>query len=116
MNYFLHISLYQEKDLNHQEYLFGYIRVKHNFAYYLHSKGKELEAVQEALETIDFCKQKETSYQLAPLLTIVANAGKDFLKHDEILDYYLQARDICKIYEHKLMMAKIDHFLKDKDR
>ncbi|HEU3411942.1 TPA: XRE family transcriptional regulator, partial [Streptococcus pneumoniae] len=51
-----------------------------------------------------------------PLLTIVANAGKDFLKHDEILDYYLQARDICKIYEHKLMMAKIDHFLKDKDR
>ena len=110
------ISLYQEKDLNHQEYLFAYIRVKHNFAYYLHSKGKELEAVQEALETIDFCKQKETSYQLAPLLTIVANAGKDFLKHDEILDYYLQARDICKIYEHKLMMAKIDHFLKDKDR
>ena len=110
------ISLYQEKDLNHQDYLFGYIRVKHNFAYYLHSKGKELEAVQEALETIDFCKQKETSYQLAPLLTIVANAGKDFLKHDEILDYYLQARDICKIYEHKLMMAKIDHFLKDKDR
>ena len=83
--------------------------VKYNFAYYLHSKGNELEAVQEALETIDFCKQKRPAISWRPL-TIVAKCRKRFLKHDEILDYYLQARDICKIYEHKLMMAKIDHF------
>lgn len=110
-NHALLLNLYQEKDLNHMEYLFGYIRVRHNFAYFLYSKGRKLEAVQEALKTIDFCKQKETSYQLAPLLTIVGNAGKDFLGHDEIRDYYSQARDICKIYDHKLLLMKINDFL-----
>lgn len=112
-NHKLLLELYREKDLNHQEYLFGYIRVRYNFAYFLYQKGRNLEAMQEALETIEFCKQKETSYQLAPLLTIAGNAGQEFLEPSQVRDYYLQARELCKIYDHKLLLMKIEHFLKN---
>ncbi|WP_153296880.1 helix-turn-helix domain-containing protein, partial [Streptococcus pneumoniae] len=51
-NYSHLIELYQTKNLDHQEFLFGYIRVRYNYAHYLVSKEKYNEAIQEALETI----------------------------------------------------------------
>ncbi|HGA1378461.1 TPA: helix-turn-helix domain-containing protein, partial [Streptococcus suis] len=92
-NYSHLMELYQTKNLDHQEFLFGYIRVRYNYAHYLVSKEKYNEAVQEALETIEICKERQTSYQLAPLLILVGNAGAQFLDKEEVKNYYIEARE-----------------------
>ena len=104
---------YQKMDLGIQEHLFGFIRLRFNYAHYLLGKNLKIEAVKEALETIDLCKSRQTSYQLAPLLTIVGNVGLDILDDAEVKNYYIQARDLCKIFDHKLMYLQIESFLKE---
>ncbi|HEM5050077.1 TPA: XRE family transcriptional regulator, partial [Streptococcus suis] len=111
-NYSLLLKLYQEKNLENQEFLFGYIRVRYNYAHYLVSKEKYDEAIQEALETIEFCKLKHTSFQLAPLLILVANSGESFLDKDQVKNYYIEARELCRIYSNPLMLMKIESYLK----
>ncbi|HEL1761165.1 TPA: helix-turn-helix transcriptional regulator [Streptococcus suis] len=114
-NYSHLVELYQTKNLDHQEFLFGYIRVRHNYAHYLVSKEKYSEAIQEALETIELCKERQTSYQLAPLLILVGNAGAHFLDKEQIKNYYIEARELCKIYNNPLMLMKIENYLKKLD-
>lgn len=110
-NHLILMDLYQTKNLDHQEFLFGYIRVRYNYAHYLVSKGKYNVAIQEALETIDICKTNQTSYQLAPLLILVGNAGAKFLDKEQVINYYLEARELCKIYNNPLMLMKIESYL-----
>ncbi|HEM5238033.1 TPA: transcriptional regulator [Streptococcus suis] len=110
-NYKLLKELYQTKDLTNQEFLFGYIRIRFNYAHYLQSQKKYSEAMQEALEMIEFCKSKHTSYQLEHFLIIVGNAGASFLDKEQVRNYYLQARELCRIYDHPLMLMKIERFL-----
>ncbi|VRG76258.1 transcriptional regulator [Streptococcus pneumoniae] len=112
-NYSLLMELYQTKNLEHQEFLFGYIRVRYNYAHYLVSKKKYNEAIQEALETIELCKLKHTSYQLAPLLILVGNAGTYFLDKEQVKNYYIEAKELCKIYNNPLMLMKIENYLKE---
>lgn len=112
-NYSLLMELYQTKNLEHQEFLFGYIRVRYNYAHYLVSKEKYNEAIQEALETIELCKLKHTSYQLAPLLILVGNAGTYFLDKEQVKNYYIEAKELCKIYNNPLMLMKIENYLKE---
>ena len=114
-NYSLLMELYQTKNLEHQEFLFGYIRVRYNYAHYLVSKEKYNEAIQEALETIELCKLKHTSYQLAPLLILVGNAGTYFLDKEQVKNYYIEAKELCKIYNNPLMLMKIENYLKELD-
>ncbi|WP_156011064.1 helix-turn-helix domain-containing protein [Streptococcus ruminantium] len=114
-NYSHLIELYQTKNLNHQEFLFGYIRVRYNYAHYLVSKEKYNEAIQEALETIELCKDRQTSYQLAPLLVLVGNCGTQFLGKEQVKNYYIEARELCKIYNNPLMLMKIENYLKELD-
>ena len=114
-NYSHLMELYQTKNLEHQEFLFGYIRVRYNYAHYLVSKEKYNEALQEALETIELCKQRQTSYQLAPLLILVGNAGAKFLDKEQVKNYYIEARELCKIYNNHLMLMKIENYLKELD-
>ncbi|HEL9630992.1 TPA: helix-turn-helix transcriptional regulator, partial [Streptococcus suis] len=114
-NYSHLIELYQTKNLDHQEFLFGYIRVRYNYAYYLVSKEKYNEAMQEALETIELCKERQTSYQLAPLLVLVGNCGTQFLGKEQVKNYYIEARELCKIYNNPLMLMKIENYLKELD-
>ncbi|HEW6700552.1 TPA: helix-turn-helix transcriptional regulator [Streptococcus pneumoniae] len=114
-NYSHLIELYQTKNLDHQEFLFGYIRVRYNYAHYLVSKEKYNEAIQEALETIELCKQRQTSYQLAPLLILVGNAGAKFLDREQVKNYYIEAKELCKIYNNPLMLMKIENYLKELD-
>lgn len=114
-NYSQLMTLYQTKNLDNQEFLFGYIRVRYNYAHYLVSKEKYDEAIHEALETIEFCKLKQTSYQLAPLLILVGNSGAQFLDKNQVMDYYLEARELCKIYNNPLMLMKIEKYLKEID-
>lgn len=110
-NYQMLKQAYDNKDFEHQEYLFGYIRVRYNHAHYLIAKGLNTEAIQEALETIDICKKWQTTYQLAPLLIAVGNAGEKLLSIEERKKYYLEAKEICKIYDNKLMLMKINEYL-----
>ena len=114
-NYSHLIELYQTKNLDHQEVLFGYIRVRYNYAHYLVSKEKYNEAMQEALETIELCKERQTSYQLAPLLILVGNCGTQFLGKEQVKNYYIEARELCKIYNNPLMLMKIENYLKELD-
>ncbi|HFR3403318.1 TPA: helix-turn-helix domain-containing protein [Streptococcus suis] len=114
-NYSHLMELYQTKNLDHQEFLFGYIRIRHNHAHYLVSKEKYNEAIQEALETIELCKEKQTSYQLAPLLILVGNAGAQFLDKEQVKNYYIEAKELCKIYNNPLMLMKIENYLKELD-
>ena len=114
-NYYLLMELYQIKNLDYQEFLFGYIRVRYNYAHYLVSKERYTEAIQEALETIEVCKTKQTSYQLAPLLILVGNSGEQFLDREQVKSYYIEARNICKIYNNPLMLMKIENYLKKLD-
>ena len=114
-NYSLLMKLYQTKNLEHQEFLFGYISVRYNYAHYLVSKEKYNEAIQEALETIELCKAKQTSHQLAPLLILVGNAGAQFLDKEQVKNYYIEARELCKIYNNPLMLMKIENYLKELD-
>ena len=109
------MELYQIKNLDYQEFLFGYIRVRYNYAHYLVSKERYTEAIQEALETIEVCKTKQTSYQLAPLLILVGNSGEQFLDREQVKSYYIEARNICKIYNNPLMLMKIENYLKKLD-
>ncbi|HGE7795358.1 TPA: XRE family transcriptional regulator, partial [Streptococcus pneumoniae] len=109
------MELYQTKNFEHQEFLFGYIRVRYNYSHYLVSKEKYNEAIQEALETIELCKQRQTSYQLAPLLILVGNAGAKFLDKEQVKNYYIEARELCKIYNNPLMLMKIENYLKELD-
>ena len=110
-NYSLLMEFYQTKNFDNQEFLFGYIRVRYNYAHYLVSKEKYSEAIQEALETIEFCKLKQTSYQLAPLLILVGNSGTQFLNKEQVKNYYLEAKELCKIYNNPLMLMKIERYL-----
>lgn len=115
-NYSILMELYQTKNLEHQEFLFGYIRVRYNYAHYLVSKEKYNEAIQEALETIEFCKEKQTSYQLAPLLILVGNSSAQFLDKEQVKAYYVEARELCRIYNNPLMLMKIENYLKELDK
>lgn len=107
------MNLYQTKNLEHQEFLFGYIRVRYNYAHYLVSKEKCNEAIQEALKTIELCKLKQTSYQLAPLLILVGDAGSQFLDKEQVKNYYIEAKELCKIYNNPIMLMKIENYLKE---
>lgn len=109
------ITLYKTRDLDSQEFLFGYLRIRYNHAYYLLSRNRNQEAIQEALEVIDFCKSKQTSYQLAPLLILVANASSEFLDKEKVKNYYIEARDLCKIYGNQLTLMKIEAYLSELD-
>ncbi|MFA9413795.1 MULTISPECIES: helix-turn-helix domain-containing protein [unclassified Streptococcus] len=115
-NYKKLLAAYQGKDLNHQELLWGYIRARHNHVYHLLEKDKNLEAVNEALETIALCKEKQTSYQLAPLLILVGNAGLSFLDKEQAHHYYLQARELCKIYDHPQLLMTIETYLNQQNK
>ncbi|MEY8463449.1 helix-turn-helix domain-containing protein [Streptococcus merionis] len=114
-NYSLLMKIYQTKNLDHQEFLFGYIRVRYNYAHYLVFKERYNEAIQEALETIEFCKSKQTSYQLALLLILVGNSGAQFLDKEQVKNYYLEARELCKIYNSPLMLMRIESYLSEMD-
>lgn len=113
-NYQLLLQLYQKKNLeDKQEFLFGYLRVRYNYAHYLQTKERFYEAMQEALETIEVCKRNYTTYQLVPLLILVGNAGAQFLDLEQVKDYFIQARELCKIYPNPLLLAKIDNYLNE---
>ncbi|MGT2744468.1 helix-turn-helix domain-containing protein [Streptococcus phocae subsp. phocae] len=114
-NYSQLMDFYQKEKLDRQEFLFGYIRIRYNYAHYLAAKEKHNEAIQEALETIELCKLKQTSYQLAPLLILVGNSGAQFLDKEQVKNYYLEARDLCRIYKKPLMLMKIENHLKKID-
>lgn len=114
-NHSLLMKIYQSKNLDNQEFLFGYIRVRYNYAHYLLSKEKYEDAIQETLETIEICKLKQTSYQLAPLLILVGNSGAKFLDKEQIKSYYAEAKELCKIYNNPLMLMKIEGYLKELD-
>lgn len=115
-NYVQLVALYQTKNFDYQEFLFGYIRVCYNHAHYLMLKKKYSESVQEALKTIELCKEKQTSYQLAPLLILVGNAGATFLDKEQVKGYYLEAKDLCKIYNNPILFMKIENYLKELDQ
>ncbi|MBK0347102.1 helix-turn-helix transcriptional regulator [Aerococcaceae bacterium zg-ZJ1578] len=110
-NYNLLINIYQTKNLNDQEFLFGYIKVRYNYAHYLLSKNKYNESIEEALETIEICKLKQTSYQLAPLLILVGNVSSLYLDKKQAKKYFLAARELCKIYNNPIMLMKIENYL-----
>lgn len=114
-NYSRLLELYQTKNLDHQEFLFGYIRVRYNYAHYLVSKEKYNEAIQEALETIELCKERQTSYQLASLLILIGNAGSQFLDKEQVKNYYIEAKELCRIYNNPLMLMKIENYLQELD-
>ncbi|AGM98259.1 helix-turn-helix domain-containing protein [Streptococcus iniae] len=115
-NYLLLIEIYQEKDFTIQEFLFGYIRIRYNYAHHLISKKDYSEAMQVAFETIELCKLKQTSYQLAPLLILVANAGEHFLEYDQVTSYLLEAKYLCKIYGDQLMLMTIESYLSERQK
>ncbi|NQI71915.1 helix-turn-helix transcriptional regulator [Streptococcus suis] len=112
-NYKKLIQLYSEKDFDSQEFLFGYIRTRYNYAHHLLSKNQTTDAIQIAIETIEVCKEFQTSYQLAPLLIIVANGSEEFLDSDEVTNYYIDARDLSRIYGNKLMHLQIEKYMND---
>ena len=56
-----------------------------------------------------------TSYQLAPLLILVGNAGAKFLDKEQVKNYYIEARELCKIYNNPLMLMKVENYLKELD-
>lgn len=107
---------YQDRELNRQEDLFGYLKIRYNYVHHLLSKNKKLEAIEEALETIEICKAHETSHQLPHLLVLLANASADFLDKKTLKTYYLDAKELFKIYDHKLLAMKIEKFLVDFER
>lgn len=114
-NYSILVKLYQTKNFDYQEFLFGYIRVRYNHAHYLVSKERYNEAIEESLETIELCKSKHTSYQLAPLLILIGNSGAEFLDKEQVKNYYKEARDLCRIYNNPKMLMKIERYLKEFD-
>lgn len=75
-----------------------------------------MEAIEIALETIEFCKKHRTVYQLAPLLTILGNAGQHIMDRNEIKNYYIEARELCKIFDNKLMYIKINDYINELDK
>ncbi len=115
-NYKILRQAYDIQNLEHQEYLFGYIRVRYNYSHYLITKNRNSEAIQEALETIEVCKKWQTTYQLAPLLIAVGNAGEKLLSLEERKQYYLEAKEVCKIFGNKLMLMKINGYLQEFDK
>lgn len=112
-NYNLLLSIYQNEDLTVSEYLYGYIRVKYNYAHYLLEEGNKMEAIKEALETIEICKTWQTTYQLAPLLILIGNAGENIISKEKIIEYYQDAKDLCRIFENKLMYLQIENYLNE---
>lgn len=107
---------YQDKELDRQEDLFGYLKVRYNYADHLLGKNKKLKAIEEALETIEICKAHETSHQLPQLLILLANASADFLDKEERKSYYLDAKELFRIYDHTLLTMKAEKFLADFDK
>lgn len=106
------VSIYQTKNLDYQEDLFGYIRVRYNYAHHLLGKDKKLEAIEEALAAIDICRKHHTSFQLAPLLTILANASLEFLDSEKLRTYYQDAIDLCRIFNHQFLLLQLEKGLK----
>lgn len=102
---------YQNRDLSVSTYLFGYIKAQYNYSYHLWKQGEALSAIKIAIKTIELCKLHRTSYQLAPLLTIVANAGEEFLPTDKRKEYYTDAKNLCKIYDNDLMYLQLEETL-----
>ncbi|HEU4300041.1 TPA: XRE family transcriptional regulator, partial [Streptococcus pneumoniae] len=51
----------------------------------------------------------------APLLILVGNAGAKFLDKEQVKNYYIEARELCKIYNNPLMLMKIENYLKELD-
>ncbi|MBF0786905.1 MULTISPECIES: helix-turn-helix domain-containing protein [unclassified Streptococcus] len=116
-NYRRLLHIYENTDFDNQKNLFVYIKVQYNYAHYLHSvKNRNMEAIEIALETIEYCKKHRTVYQLAPLLTILGNAGQHIMDKNEIKNYYIEARELCKIFDNKLMYIKINDYINELDK
>ena len=79
------------------------------------SKEKYNEAIQEALETIELCKQRQTSYQTSSSTYSCRKSGAKFLDKEQVKNYYIEARELCKIYNNPLMLMKIENYLKELD-
>ncbi|HEM6016206.1 TPA: transcriptional regulator [Streptococcus suis] len=41
----------------------------------------------------------------------LGNAGASFLDKEQVRNYYLEARELCRIYNNPLMLMKIESFL-----
>ena len=54
-----------------------------------------------------------TTYQLAPLLILLGNAGEDIIGKEQMIEYYKDAKDLCRIFENKLMYIQIENYLNE---
>lgn len=66
-------------------------------------------------EQIEIKSNLSNFKQLAPLLILVGNAGAKFLDREQVKNYYIEARELCKIYNNPLMLMKIENYLKELD-
>ena len=73
-------------------------------------KGPKV-ALETALETIDFCKNNNTAYQMPSLLLLVANSCEKFLSKEEIIQYYTEAKTLAKLYGNDVLYLKIKNYL-----
>ena len=105
------IKIYKEKDFFIQDNLFGFIRLQYNYCHHLWQQEEHHLALQLALETIEICKEYRTSYQLALLLIMVGNTGRKFLPKEKIKHYYMEARELSKIYGDDWTVLKIEEEL-----
>ncbi|VTT26909.1 helix-turn-helix domain-containing protein [Streptococcus gordonii] len=110
-NYKKLLQIYSTKDFQLKEDIEGYIRLKYNFAHHLTINGQLLDALETALETIDFCKNNNTAYQMPSLLLLVANSCEKFLSKEEIIQYYTEAKTLAKLYGNDVLYLKIKNYL-----
>ena len=63
--------------------------------------------------TLDALDKYRIHKDQAPLLILVGNAGTKFLDREQVKNYYIEARELCKIYNNPLMLMKIENYLKE---
>ncbi|CYV60625.1 transcriptional regulator [Streptococcus suis] len=110
-NYKKLLQIYSTKEFQLKEDIEGYIRLKYNYAHHLTINGQIIEALEIALDTIDFCKKNNTVYQMPSLLLLVANSCEKFLSKEEILEYYFDAKTLAKLYGNEVLYLKIKKYL-----
>ncbi|HEL2588623.1 TPA: helix-turn-helix transcriptional regulator [Streptococcus suis] len=110
-NYKKLLQIYSTKEFQLKEDIKGYIRLKYNYAHHLTINGQIIEALEIALDTIDFCKKNNTVYQMPSLLLLVANSCEKFLSKEEILEYYFDAKTLAKLYGNEVLYLKIKKYL-----
>lgn len=95
------------------EEVYTIIRFRYNYSLYLYSNDKNQKALEELMETIEFCKKHRVSYALGDLYCLLGDISEDFKEIEEVKKFYKKAIFYYEEDKNEKLALKVEQHLKE---